>query len=145
MADEDGPRIRLMRFNLVQLGRDDRAVKAAEEGMAVAVNALNAAREAYRSAVYATAYFKQIAALGGHTVVDADAKRLVLSEVNHGRLSVESIQADQPRRSYDRPNFLDPKTLNTLLTGKLLSAEEKRALLKSQGVDLDAICPPPAA
>lgn len=143
MTDGTGLRVRSMRFNLAQLAREDDSVKAAEVSIARATRALDEAREHYKTVVYATAYFKQIAALGGNAFVDAVAKQVILNEVNHGGLNVDAIKADEPRPAYVRSNLLDPKTLNTLLTGKLLTPEEKRALLKSQGVDLDAIAATP--
>ena len=102
--------------------------------------ALYSAKTAFDKAVRATAFYKQFQAMGGAIEISPPAGSLDYGSLRvrpetYGSWGIEQIET-KSAPSYSAP--IDPKTLNALITGKLLSAEEKRALLKSQGVDLDA-------
>ena len=103
----------------------------------------NAQRE-LEQAIRDTKFFQQFNAMTGKVSIalptgSMDYGSLTLKPEQYGAWGIEQVETTPV---YPHVNHLDPKTLNTLLTGKLLTPEEKRALLKSQGVDLTALATP---
>lgn len=74
----------------------------------------------------------EVAKLGSYR---GDKLNFSWDQYNNMIVSLEFVADDQP--SLAQP-YLDPKTANMLLSGKLLSDDEKRVVLKRLGLDFTA-------
>jgi len=130
-----GGEITGLKFKFYPMVHGDAACAAALRSMSVAREALREEERKFEAAIRATTFFKSIEALAesnSDVTINMAESRIELWQGRYSRWGVEVKQ-------HAAPKHIDPKTLNALLNGKLLSIEEKRGLLKSQGVDLEAL------
>lgn len=127
-----------LKFKFYPMVHADAACTAAMKSMSVAREALREEERKFEAAIRATTFFKSIEALAeSHSdiTINMAESRIELWQGRYSRWGVEV-------KKHAAPNHIDPKTLNALLNGKLLSIEEKRGLLKAQGFDLEAFASP---
>lgn len=113
--------------------------KAIDEGLATAIEAAQAVVDKARADLIA-AYkasprgvgLAEVAKLGSYR---SDKLNFSWDQYNNMIVSLEFAADPQP--SLAQP-YLDPKTANMLLSGKLLTDEEKRVVLKRLGLDFTA-------
>lgn len=126
-----------LNFKFYPVIHSDPACAAAMKSTAEARDALKEEERKLEAAIRATMFFKSIEALAHQSndiTVNIAEGRIQLWEGRHAQWGVEFSDKT-------RPTHIDPKTLNALIQGKLLSPEEKRALLKSQGIDVEVTKP----
>lgn len=121
----------------VEIDKD--LAKAAGE----ARNALAAAEKALIDAYVKSDRYKAMRDLAGYGS-SAFGKASVMPRIEGTRV-VCRVMVDLPDEKTGPQLYLDPKTANLLLSGKLLTDAEKRKLLKRLGVDFDEIASPEAA
>ena len=129
-----------LEFKFFPMVHGDAACAAALKAVSVARDALREEERKLEAAIRATIFFKNIEALAENPSdisINIDESKIQLWQGRYSRWGVEVKKSAAT-------SHLDPKTLNALLNGKLLSQDEKRGLLKSQGVDLDALAASPS-
>lgn len=99
----------------------------------LARNALRAAEKALIDAYVKSDRYKAMRDIAGYGS-SAYGKATVQPMLQGSRI-VCRVMVDLPDETTGPQLYLDPKTANLLLSGKLLSDAEKRKLLKRMGVD----------
>lgn len=129
-----------LKFKLYPIAQSDPACVDALKQENDARKALREAQQNLAQAIRKTTIYKAIEALAsepGDVSFDFDEMKI---GIWNGRYDRWGVEFSEPKSA---SAHVDPKTLNALITGKLLTDEEKRGLLKSQGVDLDAFASKP--
>lgn len=113
--------------------------KTIDEGLAAALEAAQAVVDKARADLVA-AFKASPRGVGLDTVAQLGAYRNDRLNISWApnNIMVVSLQFEAAPNLTPTQPYIDPKTANLLLSGKLLSEDEKRALLKRLGLDFSA-------
>ncbi|RIJ15990.1 hypothetical protein D1227_06235 [Henriciella mobilis] len=123
-----------------RLSRLSDGTKSAHEKMVAAGKAFDQATQEFIRAVVNTPEFSIMKVMSpdgydSHKNFDVGRQRLTFTAHEFAQIGGQlSLRVDREASETTRPVSLDSKTLNLLLSGKVLSEDEKRQLLVQQGL-----------